>query len=75
VATSVGCSVWVSLRSASSSGQGGVETGQGLAQAVQQQHLAIVGALGLGFPRGDGGAGEYSVAKLGQPGQGGFLDD
>ena len=55
-------------------GQGRIEPGDGGAQAVEKQHLAVVLALGRAAVGADVEAVRRGVAKLGEPRERGFLD-
>ena len=56
------------------SGQGGVELGQGVPQPPLQDHLAVVGPLGVGRVGSDVGAVGDLPAEALQPGQRGLFD-
>lgn len=55
-------------------GGGGIEAGDGGAEAAGEEDVAVVGALGVGAVVGDVGAEADLVAESGEPGEGGFFD-
>ena len=55
-------------------GEGGVELGESVAQALLQDDLSVVGALGVGGVRGDVRAVEDPPVEAGEPVKGGLLN-
>ena len=52
-------------------GKAGVEAGEGIAQTMREDDVAVIGALGGGCARGDVGTVGGALADVRQPGQGG----